>query len=422
MYRGVGMPFACVLTEVLADRAARAIGMDPVEFRRRNFRPPEAYPCFTPGGQQLNSVSFHECLDLLVERMDYTALRNQQQEMLKRGIYRGIGIASFIEQTAYGPPYYGPSGARISTQDGCNLRLEPSGVVRCLTSITDQGQGTLTGIAQIIADSVGVAYDDVGIAGGDSTTTPYGGGAWASRGMAIGGEAALGAGRKLKANILKLAEAITQTSVEDLDVIGGQVVNIKTGMNVITLADVAKIGYFRQDTLPADFNVQLSVNDSFVSNNQMCYLANGAQACYVEVDRTSGFIKLLGHWAVDDCGRVINPLLVDEQVRGGIVQGIGSVLFEECMYTPEGYMQNGSMIDYLVPMAGDVPDIVVQHVQTPEPTTELGARGVGEAGLIGAMGAVWVAVNDALYSLGTAITHQPFTPERVLDAIDRAEP
>ncbi len=421
MYRGVGMPFACVLTEVLADRAARAIGMDPVEFRRRNFRPKEGYPCVTPGGQRLDFVSFHECLDRLIERMDYDGLRREQEEMRARGIYRGIGIASFIEQTAYGPPYYGPSGARISTQDGCNLRLEPSGVVRCLTSITDQGQGTLTGIAQIVADSVGVAYDDVGIMAGDSTTAPYGGGAWASRGMAIGGEAALGAGRKLKANILKLAAAITQTSANDLDVIAGQVINTKTGMGVITLADVAKIGYFRQDTLPADFDVQLSVSHSFVSNSQMCYLANGAQGCYLEIDRASGFIKLLGHWAVDDCGRVINPLLVDEQVRGGIVQGIGSVLFEECMYSAEGYMQNGSMIDYLVPMAGDVPDIFVEHVETLEPTTELGARGVGEAGLIGAMGAVWVAANDALYSLGTAITHQPFTPERVLDSIYRSK-
>jgi carbon-monoxide dehydrogenase large subunit len=256
---------------------------------------------------------------------------------------------------------------------------------------------------------------------GDSTTAPYGGGAWASRGMAIGGEAALGAGRKLKANILKLAAAITQTSASDLDVVAGQVINTKTGMSVITLADVAKIGYFRQDTLPADFDVQLSVSHSFVSNSQMCYLANGAQGCYLEIDRASGFIKLLGHWAVDDCGRVINPLLVDEQVRGGIVQGIGSVLFEECMYSAEGYMQNGSMIDYLVPMAGDVPDIFVEHVETLEPTTELGARGVGEAGLIGAMGAVWVAANDALYSLGTAITHQPFTPERVLDSIYRSK-
>jgi carbon-monoxide dehydrogenase large subunit len=419
MYRGVGMPLACIVTEVLADRAAHAIGMDPVEFRRRNYRPDEAFPCVTPGGQKLNAVSFRECLDKLVARMNYSALRKEQKELRARGIYRGIGTATFIEQTAYGPPYYGPSGARISTQDGCNLRLEPSGSVRCVTSVTDQGQGTLTGIAQIVADSVGVAYDDVGIIAGDSTISPYGGGAWASRGMAIGGEAALGAGRKLKANILKLAAAITQTPAENLDVVAGQVVNTKTAMSVVTLADVAKIGYFRQDTLPHDFDVQLSVSHSFVANDQMCYVANGVQGSYVEIDCESGFVKLLGHWAVDDCGRIINPLLVDEQVRGGIVQGIGAVLFEECMYSPEGYLQNGTMMDYLVPMAGDVPDIFVEHVESPEATTELGAKGVGEAGLIGAMGALWVAVNDALLPFNSSITHQPFTPERILDCLKR---
>jgi carbon-monoxide dehydrogenase large subunit len=419
MYRGVGMPFACILTEVLADRAAHSIGMDPVEFRRRNFRPDEAFPCITPGGQKLDAVSFRECLDKLVVRMDYAALRKEQKELRARGIYRGIGTATFVEQSAYGPPYYGPSGARISTQDGCNLRLEPSGSVRCVTSVTDQGQGTLTGIAQIIADTVGVAYDDVGIIAGDSTISPYGGGAWASRGMAIGGEAALGAGRKLKANILKLAAAITQTGAEDLDIVAGQVINTKTAMSVITLADVAKIGYFRQDTLPHDFDVQLSVSHSFVANDQMCYVANGVQGSYVEIDCQSGFVKLLGHWAVDDCGRVINPLLVDEQVRGGIVQGIGAVLFEECMYSPEGYLQNGTMMDYLVPMAGDVPDIFIEHVETPEASTQLGAKGVGEAGLIGAMGALWVAVNDALLPFNTSITHQPFTPERILDCLKR---
>jgi carbon-monoxide dehydrogenase large subunit len=419
MYRGVGMPFACIIPEVLADRAAHAIGMDPVEFRRRNLRRKDSFPCVTPGGQKLDGISLHECLEKLVTCMNYDALRQEQKELRRRGIYRGIGIATFLEQTAYGPPYYGPSGARISTQDGCHLRLEPSGKVRCLTSITDQGQGTLTGIAQIVADSIGVPYDDVGVIAGDSTISPYGGGAWASRGMLVGGEGALGAGRKLKANILDVAGAITQTSPDDLDIVAGQVVNRKTKMAAISLADVARIGYFRQDTLPPNTDVQFSVSHSFVAN-ELCYIANGVQGCVIELDPDSGFIRMLGQWAVDDCGRVINPLLVNEQVRGGIAQGIGAVLYEECMYGPEGYLENGTMVDYLVPMAADVPDIVVEHVETPEKTTQLGAKGVGEAGLIGAMGAVWVAVNDALTPFGAAITHQPFTPQRVLDALAKA--
>jgi CO/xanthine dehydrogenase Mo-binding subunit len=419
MYRGVGMPLACVATELLTDLAADKLGLDTVEFKRRNYWPKAALPCLTPTGQKLETVSFHECLEKLVRLMSYDALRKEQAELRRRGVYRGIGIATFCEQTAYGPPYYGPSGASISTQDGCTLRLEPSGSVRCITSLTDQGQGTLTSVAQIVADSVGLPIEQVSVTGGDSAISPYGGGAWASRGTAIGGEAALRAGAMLKQNILSLASAITQTPADALTIAEGQVMNTRSGQAVISLADVGRIGYFRQDTLPADFDVQLSVTASFVANDKICYMANGVQGSYVEVDCETGFIKLLGQWAVDDCGRVINPLLVDEQVRGGIVQGIGAVLFEECIYSDDGNLLNGTMADYLVPMAGEMPDIVLDHVETPEASTKLGAKGIGEGGLIGAMGSVWVAVNDALKPLGAKVRHQPFTPERILDALAR---
>ncbi len=420
MYRGVGMPFACIATELLTDWAADKLGIDTVEFKRRTYRPKSSLPCVTPGGQRLETVSFHECLDKLVALMNYEVLRKEQRELRERGIFRGLGVATFCEQTAYGPPYYGPSGAPISTQDGCTLRLEPSGSLRCITSLTDQGQGTLTGIAQIVASSVGVSVDQVSVIGGDSSISPYGGGAWASRGMVFGGEAALRAGTMLKQNILSLAGAITQTSAAELDIADSQVVNRRTGQGVISLADVGRIGYFRQDTLPPDHDVQLSVSASFVANDKLFYMANGVQASYVEVDCQTGFIKVLGQWAVDDCGRVVNPLLVDEQVRGGIAQGIGAVLYEECIYSDDANLQNGTMADYLIPMSDAVPDIVVAHVETPETSTKLGAKGIGEAGLIGAMGSVWVAVNDALKPFGAKVLHQPFTPERVLDALAQA--
>src|SRR5262249_27347895 len=186
MYRGVGMPFACIVAELLTDLAADALGMDTVAFKRRNYRPKSSLPCVTPGGQRLETVSFHECLEKLVRLMNYEALRTEQADLRKRGIFRGIGIASLCDQTAYGPPYYGPSGASISTQDGCTLRLEPSGSVRCRTSLTDQGQGTLTSVAQIVAHTLGVPIDQVSVSGGDSAVAPYGGGAWASRGTVIG--------------------------------------------------------------------------------------------------------------------------------------------------------------------------------------------------------------------------------------------
>jgi carbon-monoxide dehydrogenase large subunit len=422
VYRGVGMPLACIMQELLTDFAAEKLGIDTVEFKRRNYRPKSSLPCVTPGGQRLESVSFHECLDALVNLMNYDGLRREQKELCTRGIFRGIGIGTFAEQTAYGPLYYGPSGAPVSTQDGCTVRLEPSGAIRCITSLTEQGQGSMTAIAQIIADTLGVSVEQVGVIGGDSTISPYGGGAWGSRGTAIGGEAALKAGYLLKQNILSVAGAITQNPADALDIVDGEVVSRKTGMNLISLAEVGKAGYFRQDTLPPGCDVQFSATYSHSPHNtQMLYMANGVQGSYVEVDRETGFIKVLGQWAVDDCGRVINPLLVDEQVRGGIVQGIGAVLYEECIYSSEGNLLNGTLADYLVPMADEMPDIHVAHIETPEASTQLGAKGVGEAGLIGAMGAVWVAVNDALKPLGAKILHQPFTPERVLDALARVQ-
>jgi len=420
MYRGVGFPLACVVTELLTDLAADRLGIDTLEFKRRSYRPKSSLPCVTAGGQQLDSVSFHECLEKLARLMDYDALRREQAELRKHGIYRGIGIATFVEPTAHGPSGYGPTGAWVSSHDGCTLRLEPSGAIRCTTSITDQGQGTLTGVAQIIADSVGLSVEQISVSGGDGAVGPYGGGAWASRGAATGGEAALRAGRKLKQNILALASAITQTSPDQLSIVDGEVINTRTQQPVISLAEIGRIGYFRPDTLPPDFEVQLSVTASFVANDKMYFMGNGVQASYVEVDTETGFITMLGQWAVDDCGRIINPLLVDEQVRGGIVQGIGAVLFEECVYSDDANLLNGTLADYLVPMASEMPDIFVDHVETPERSTQLGAKGVGEGGLIGAMGSVWVAVNDALKPLGAKVRHQPFTPERVLDALARA--
>lgn len=420
MYRGVGIPIAVAVTELLTDLAAKQLGMDPVAFKRLNYRTLDSMPCVLPSGLKMDGCSFHACLDKLLQVMDYDALRCEQAELRQRGIYRGIGIATFVEPSAYGPPYYGPTDARISVQDGCTIRLEPSGVFRCITSITDQGQGTLIGINQIVAETLGVPVQHVEMVSGDSAASPYGGGAWASRGMAVGGEAALKAARDLKAHLLKLAAAITSTNAEALDIVNGTVCASDSGDEVISLAEVGRIGYFRQDTLPQGFKYELSVTCSHVAHHQPYYTGNGVQGVYLEVDQETGFIRLLDIWAIDDCGRVINPLMVDEQVRGGIVQGIGGALYEECMYDENGNFTNATLADYLVPMAGEMPEIHVGHIETPERTTALGAKGVGEAGTIGALGVIWVGVNDAVAPLGAQLCQQPFTPERVLDAIRAA--
>ena len=417
MFRGVGIPLSTIVSEVLTDMAAAKLEMDPVAFKRLNYRKLDAMPCVTAAGSKLDNISFDECLDRLVEVMNYDRLRQEQAVLRESGIHRGIGIATFAEPTAYGPVFYGPTGASISVQDGCTIRLEPTGLLRCVTSITDQGQGTIHSLAQIIADTVGVNIDDVAIIGGDSAISTYGGGAWASRGIAIGGEAALKAARDLAQNILLVAAAITQTKPHNLRITHGQIYNKLSNAPVVTVADVAKIGYFRQDTLPRDLDVQFTVTRSHVANSASYYMGHGAHGVYLEVDPGTGLIKLLNYWAVTNCGRVINPLIVDDQVRGAIVQGIGSVLYEECIYDERGSLVNGTLADYLAPMAHEMPDIYVEQIETPERTTELGVKGVGELGLTGAMGALWVATNDALRNLGATIADQPFTPARILDAI-----
>jgi carbon-monoxide dehydrogenase large subunit len=420
MFRGVGIPLSTIVSEVLTDRAAAKLGMDTVAFKRLNYRKRENMPCVTPAGSKLDNLFLDACLDRLVDVMDYDGLRAEQAELRKQGVYRGIGVATFVEPTAYGPVFYGPTGAAISVQDGCTIRLEPTGVLRCVTSITDQGQGTLHSLAQIIADTVGVEVDDIDMIAGDSAISTYGGGAWASRGIAIGGEAALKAARDLVRNILTVAAAISQTSPDDLEIVRGRIVNKRTRAQVLTLGEVGKIGYFRQDTLPPDTDVQFSVTRSHVANAASYYMGHGVHGSYLEVDAGTGFIKLLHHWAITDCGRVINPLIVDDQVRGAVVQGIGSVLYEECIYNELGSLVNGTMADYVAPMAAEMPDIYVEQIETPERSTGLGAKGVGELGLTGAMGVLWVAVNDALRPLGATIAHQPFTPERILEAIASA--
>ena len=416
MFRGVGVPIGCAVTEVLVDQAAAKAGIDPVEFRRINYHRDEDYPLTSVGGYSAKHMSLHQCLDSCTELMDYTGLRADQAAAREKNIYRGIAVATFVEAAAFGPVYYGPSGARVSTQDGCTVKLEPSGVVRCLTSVTDQGQGTLTGIAQIVGDQLGIGMDRIDVIAGDSATTPYGGGAWASRGMAMGGEAALQAGKALKANILDLAASVLQTTADTLTLGGGEIRDIATGEARMDLAELAKVGYFRQDTLPAGTQPELMVTRHHVPDTPY-YVANGVQGAHVEVDIETGFIKLLGWWAADDCGRVVNPMMVDEQIRGGIIQGIGNTLYEHCQYDETGQLLNASLADYLLPMAGEMPDIRIAHVETPIGTTELGANGIGEAGTIGAIAAMWCAVNDALRPLGAQVTKQPFTPEHILDVI-----
>jgi carbon-monoxide dehydrogenase large subunit len=417
-YRAVGHPIACAVTERLVDMAALKTGRDPFELRRQNVIRDDMYPYTSPTGYKFERLSHQACLDKLHAMMDYGGLRKQQAELRARRIYRGIGLATFVEITNPGPAFYGVGGARISAQDGAIVMVTPSGEVRCLVSVTEQGQGAEAAMGQIVAEGLGVDRELVQVITGDTEVTPHGGATWASRGAGIGGEAVWQAALKLKQNVLVVAAGILQAKPGDLDLVDGQVVDA-AGTARVSLADVARIAYFRSDTLPPDIDPQLTVAHHVAPKGYPFAFTNGVQSCHVEVDVDTGLVKILKAWVVEDCGRIINPLLVDEQTRGGVVQGLGAAFFEECLYSETGQLLNGSLVDYLVPMAGEMPDIEVGHIETPTGDTELGAKGCGEAGTAAASAAALNAVNDAIAPFGATIAQIPITPQRLLSALGR---
>jgi carbon-monoxide dehydrogenase large subunit len=419
-YRGVGHPIAVAVTEGLVELAAAKIGMDPLELRRRNLMPDDGYPTQSASGLKLEKLSHHEALAHLDSMMNYAGLRAEQATLRKEGIYRGIGFASFIEVTNPSAAFYGVGGARISSQDGATVKLDAQGMISIHSGVTEQGQGTEAVLAQCVASSFGVPLERVRVVIGDTDNTPYGGGTWASRAAGIGGEAAWQAGKALRQNVLAVAASILQAKPEDLDINNGIVVDKASGNERLPLDELARIAYFRPDTLPPGFQAELMATRHYVPRGWPFAFTNGIQASYLEVDTDTGFVKLLKHWCVEDCGTIINPQLVNEQIRGGVVQGLGAALYEECLYDERGQMLNGTMADYLVPMAVEMPDIECGHVVSPTADSELGAKGAGEAGTAGAPATVMNAINDALRPLGAApLTDMPFTPDKILRALGK---
>ena len=419
-YRAVGHPIAVAVTEGLVELAAAKIGLDPLEMRRRNLIPDDGYPCAAPSGIKFEKLSHHAALEKLAKMMGYEALRAEQAALRQKKIYRGLGFASFIEVTNPSAAFYGVGGAKISAQDGATVRLDAQGALIVHSGVTEQGQGAEAVLAQVAASAFGVPIERVRVVTGDTDNTPYGGGTWASRAAGIGGEAAWQAGKALRLNVLAVAGSILQAKPDALDIRNGVVVDADTGRERVGLDEVARIAYFRPDTLPPGFQAELVATRHYVPRAWPFAFTNGIQASYLEVDVDTGFVKLLRHWCVEDCGTVINPQLVDEQIRGGIVQGIGAALYEHCIYDERGQLLNGNMADYLVPMAGEMPDMEIGHVVSPTADSELGAKGAGEAGTAGAPGTVMNAINDALSPLGAKIiTEMPATPGVILQALGR---
>ena len=416
--RGVGHPVTTAICEGMVDLAAAAAGIDPVAVRRRNLIPDDGYPRTTATQRFFDGNSHQACLDKLAELMDYAGLREQQVALRPRGIHRGIGVAVFVESTGPGPTIYGSGGARIAAQESTTVSLEPSGTILCASGVTEQGQGTNTMLAQVTADAVGVPIERVRVVTGDTDRAPCGGGTWGSRGAAIGGEATWNAGRALRENLLLVAGRIAGVPPERLDIVDGDVID--TGGRVVTnLGELARIAYYRGAELPKDLHPELRATRSFRPLGDAHAYTNGVHGVHVELDVETGFLRLLGYWVAEDCGTMVNPLLVDEQIRGGVAMGLGWALMEQCVYD-DGQLLNGTMADYLVPMATDLPDIRIAHLATPTPASRLGIKGAGESGVIGAPAAVLNAVNDALRPFKVRIGEIPITPQRILRALENA--
>ncbi len=418
-YRGVGMPVATLVAEGLVDAAARELSLDKAAIRKRNLIPDDGYPRTAASGEYLECLSQQAAFDKLLDMMDYAGLLRQQDQLREDGIYRGIGLANVVEGTAASPALYAAGGAPISSRDACTVRLEADGSIACATGLTDQGQGGKTVIAQIIAATLDVELDRVQVIMGDTATTPFGGGTWASRGTAIAGEAALRAAETLRDRIIEVVSRLHNHPADRLAMANGDVVVSAGTDRVMSLAEVGRIVHFNTHELPEDLEPELIVTRHYSQREQLLIYANCSLGVSLEVDVDTGLVHLHKVWGVDDCGRVINAKLVAEQMRGGVVQGIGSTLYEECLYDDQGQLLNGTLVDYLVPMAGEMPDIEFAHIETPTKATSLGAKGCGEAGTIGISAAIMNAINDALEPFGVEVNAQPFTPEKILLALGK---
>ena len=417
-YRSVGHPISCAIAEVMVDHAARELGLDPIHLRRINLVTDELQPYTSQTGILYEALSHEECLNDLENFVDYSKLREQQQIAREEGKLIGFGVASLIEMTAPGVTLYAIGGAPISSQDGAIVRLESDGSVTCVVAIADQGQGSDTAMAQIAATTLSVHVSKVRVVHGDTAATPIGGGAFGSRTIAISGEAVLLASEELRKSIINISSIILKVNPEELAISNGEIFSQNNNETKISIAEIAKIGHFRQDLLPKDFEAKLVTYASFYNTKQASF-TNGIQASLVEIDPRFGTVKLLKHWVVEDCGTIINPLTAEEQIRGGVVQGLGMALFEECKYNSEGQLLTITLADYLVPMAAEMPDIKIRHISTKTPMSKLGAKGAGEAGTSGAPAAVMNAVNDALAPLGVSVNSFPITPENILRALGK---
>ncbi len=408
-YRGAGRPEATYLIERIMDIVAREVGVDRVDLRLKHFPAPTDFPFATSCGVVYDSGNYQGALEKARQMADWKGLINERSAARAQGRLFGIGVSTYVEICAIGPSAAMPAGG---WEWGC-VRVEFSGKVTAITGISPHGQGQETSFAQIVADRLGVAIEDVVVMHGDTAVAHYGRDTYGSRGTTLGGTALIMCTDKIIAKAKILAGHLMGVAAGKVDFADG-VFSASGSDKKFTIAELALQSYVAKN-IPAGFEPGLEAS-SFHEPANFTF-PFGTHIVAVEIDRETGRVHIKKYVAVDDCGPMINPLLVEGQVQGGIAHSIGQALFEQTVYDENGQLLTGEFMDYAMPRAADIPEYILGHTVTPSPTNPMGIKGVGEAGTIGATPAVANAVLDALESLGITHLDLPLTPERVWRAI-----
>ncbi|MEE9278998.1 MAG: xanthine dehydrogenase family protein molybdopterin-binding subunit [Myxococcota bacterium] len=415
-YRGAGRPEAAFTLEQVMDEIAAKLGLDAVDVRRRNFIAKDAFPFHTASGATYDSGDYEAALDRAIEIFDYTAARAAQERARAEGKLVGLGVASFTEICGLGPSTDASPLQRVGTWESGMVRVEPTGSVMIATGVSPHGQGQETVFAQMAADAFGIDIDRVTVVHGDTDVVPHGSGTFGSRGLVVGGTAVYMALEKVSAKAKRIAAYLLDATESQVE-FDGESFTVKGGERRMAFAEVAEAAHLWNVPVPGEEPGLEAVARFEPSNTTFPF---GTHICQVEVDPETGEIELQRYCAVDDCGNVLNPLLVDGQRLGGIVQGLGQALCEEVVYDESGQLLTATLMDYAMPRAAMFPRIELAATCTPTDLNPLGAKGIGELGTIGSTPCLYSAVLDALRPLGVTGLRMPLKPERVWRAIQEA--
>jgi carbon-monoxide dehydrogenase large subunit len=414
-YRGVSRPVITFALERLMDKAAARFGIDPIEIRRRNLI--DRFPYKSVTGLTFDEASYRQTLEMAVEHIDLPGFRARQKQSRAEGRYLGIGFSTFSERTGYGSPAFAARGMDITPGwENVEITMDPSGLVEARIGSSPHGQGLRTTLAQIIADEIGVAPQQIRVVHGDTDRAPYGWGTFASRSLVIAGGASLIAARKLRTKLLKIASHILEAAATDV-VLEGGIAKVSGTDRSVPIATMARQAYYQTHRFNGEIDPGLTETGAY---DPAGTFSNACHVAVVRVDIDTGHVAIEKFLVAEDAGRIINPMIADGQVHGGIAQGIGNALLEEIVYSDTGDILTSTLADYLPPTAREIPVIELHHMETYSDASITKAKGVGEGGAIGAPAAVINAINDALAPFDVSIDEIPATPRKIRAALRSA--